>query len=540
MLKDRSLKWILLFSLLIAIATPLLNSFYVAPQFTGMVIATVERDASSLCAHIGREVISDEYWQDWVSKGMMPDFLVTTLTNAATDLGLIKIKFFLADGTTIYSSDISDVGKVNRHEYFHAIVAKGKTYSKLVKHQTASLEGDQYRQDVAETYVPIMREGSFSGAFELYYDVTAEVARIRKLALQVSIIPAVFAALFFLLVLRTLINLQRSIDDRYLAEQDLVEALDAAWQLTETLEEKNHELLTVNREVEAAHSSLQAAQSQMLQKEKMASIGQLAAGVAHEINNPIGFVSSNLRTLNRYLERLSEYFATEKSLLQTTSDSGLQQRLAEEASRLKLRKIRDDLPELIAESLDGAERVRSIVQNLKTFSRVDEAIYKESDLNACLESTINIVWNEIKYKATLERDYADLPMVPCYPQQLNQVFMNLLVNAAHAIEEQGVIKVRTWVDERMAKVSITDNGCGMSPDIQHRIFEPFFTTKEVGKGTGLGMSIAYEIIKKHDGEIALESSIGEGTTITISLPLNTNKLEETENDSTGNCEPQVG
>ncbi len=267
-----------------------------------------------------------------------------------------------------------------------------------------------------------------------------------------------------------------------------------------------------NRELEDTNAELKATQMQMLQKEKMASIGQLAAGVAHEINNPIGFVASNLGTLEKYVRRLVEYI----DLLETGGVPS--EALAEKRQGLKIGYIATDSLQLIAESRDGTDRVRKIVADLKSFSRVDEAEYKVAQINDCLESTLNIVWNELKYKATVHREYGELPPVKCYPQQLNQVFMNLLVNAAHAIEKQGEITVTSWEADGCVHVAVKDSGCGIPPEVQQRIFEPFFTTKDVGAGTGLGLSISYDIVKKHGGEIRVESEPGTGTTFTVRLP----------------------
>ncbi|MBI5639684.1 MAG: GHKL domain-containing protein, partial [Nitrospirae bacterium] len=197
--------------------------------------------------------------------------------------------------------------------------------------------------------------------------------------------------------------------------------------------------------------------------------------------------------------------------------------IAKQRKALKIDFITEDLGNLIRESLDGAERIKKIVQDLKSFSRVDEAEQKMADINAGLESTINIVWNELKYKATVKKEYGDIPLTKCNPGQLNQVFMNLLVNAAHAIESQGDIGIRTWSEEDSIFVSISDTGCGIPAEKINRIFEPFYTTKEVGKGTGLGLSIAYDIVKKHSGEIKVQSEVGKGTTFTINIPVVTGK-----------------
>ena len=273
-----------------------------------------------------------------------------------------------------------------------------------------------------------------------------------------------------------------------------------------------------------AYKELQASQAQVLQSEKMASIGQLAAGVAHEINNPIGFISSNLGTLGKYLERLSGFMTSQTRIIEHAASPEARQELAAFRRELKIDRIVPDIDKLIGESLDGANRVRKIVKDLNTFSRVDKGNSEVADLVECLESAVTIVWNELKYKVTLNRNYGTIPPLNCYPQQLNQVFMNLLVNAGHSIESQGLITITTWSDNKTANVSIADNGCGIDPEHLNRIFEPFFTTKEVGKGTGLGLSISYDIIKKHHGDITVESMVGAGTTFTVRLPLENPEL----------------
>jgi two-component system NtrC family sensor kinase len=254
----------------------------------------------------------------------------------------------------------------------------------------------------------------------------------------------------------------------------------------------------------------------------MASIGQLAAGVAHEINNPIGFVTSNLGTLQKYLGRVAEFLQRQTELFPPAADDDRALRLAEIRRQLKIAPILEDLPALVAESLDGVERVRKIVQNLKSFSRVDQSDYSLADINQCLDDTLNIIWNELKYKCTVKKEYGDLPPTRCYPQQLNQVFMNLLVNAAQAIENKGEIVITTKASETEITIAIADSGSGIPPENLGRIFEPFFTTKEVGKGTGLGLSITYDIVtKKHGGRIEVASEPGQGTTFVVTLPVKT-------------------
>ncbi len=265
--------------------------------------------------------------------------------------------------------------------------------------------------------------------------------------------------------------------------------------------------------------ALRERQAQIIQQEKLASIGQLAAGVAHEINNPIGFIGSNLGTLAKYVGKYDEFIALMDEAVLNGCPSETRDEIAASRRRLKIDYISRDIRQLIDDNIEGTERVKKIVQDLKIFSRGDDSEPVIADINKCLESTINIVWNEIKYVATLRRDYNDIPPIRCNPQQLSQVFLNLLVNASHAIDRQGEITVRTWADERSVNVAVSDTGCGIPPADLKRIFDAFYTTKEVGKGTGLGLSISAEIVKKHNGEIGVTSEVGKGTTFTVRLPV---------------------
>ena len=291
----------------------------------------------------------------------------------------------------------------------------------------------------------------------------------------------------------------RDIDGRKRAEQELQQAL---------------------AEAKALNQRLAEAQSQLLQSEKMASIGQLAAGVAHEMNNPIGFVYSNLGTLDHYLREIFAIIAAYEA-----ADSGPCRdcRQLESARQLKQEKdfdfLRSDIVQLLAESRDGLERVAKIARDLKDFSRAGEAESQWADLHQGLDSTLNIVWNELKYKCTVHKEYGELPLVWCEPSQINQVFMNLLVNAAQAIPKKGDIWLRTGRRGDEVFVAVSDSGCGIAPEYLHRLFEPFFTTKPVGKGTGLGLSLAYSIVQKHQGRLEVESEPGRGSTFTVWLPI---------------------
>jgi two-component system NtrC family sensor kinase len=271
--------------------------------------------------------------------------------------------------------------------------------------------------------------------------------------------------------------------------------------------------------IKQTNSRLAEAQNQLLQSEKMASIGQLAAGVAHEINNPVGFVSSNLGSLRGYIEPVFGLLALLKRMPAETLPAELAAELDRVDAAVDLDFVQEDLPQLLSESEEGLSRVKKIVQDLKDFSRVDHADWQDADLNAGLDSTLNVVMNEVKYKADVRKNYGALPSVRCIAAQLNQVFMNLIVNAAHAIPERGTITLTTRAQGDWVYVEVSDSGTGMSDEVKRRIFEPFFTTKPVGKGTGLGLSLSFSIIQKHGGRIEVDSEPGVGTRFRVWIPV---------------------
>jgi C4-dicarboxylate-specific signal transduction histidine kinase len=337
------------------------------------------------------------------------------------------------------------------------------------------------------------------------YTKISEINQLHRIILLLTTLVFISGAALILLaagIIRYLHDVRHSIAVAVQAQNELKS-------LNETLGDRIGEEVRISREKDNI----------MIQQDKMASIGQLAAGVAHEINNPIGFVSSNLVSLDKYLSRLTEFINLQAEKLAAIAPPGLSGEIEGKRKSLKLDYIMEDAGKLIQESLEGADRVRKIVKDLKTFSRLDEEQFKSSDINECLESTINIVWNEIKYKATLKKELGDIPHIKCYPQQLSQVVMNLLINASHAIENQGEIVLRSWGDTGFIYISVEDNGCGIPEEIRRKIFEPFFTTKEIGKGTGLGLSISFDIIRKHGGDITVDSVVGKGTKFMIRLTL---------------------
>jgi PAS domain S-box-containing protein len=285
------------------------------------------------------------------------------------------------------------------------------------------------------------------------------------------------------------------------------------------IDESRKDIQMALAKLEKAHEELKSSQLKILQQEKMASIGQLAAGVAHELNNPMSFISSNLGTLEKYTNRLIDFIKTQSEAMESVKNPAALSKVDKKRKEVKLDHILQDTKFLLKESLDGSERVKKIVHELNSFSRMDEEEYKKADINECIESAITIVSNELKYKSKLEKNYGKLPLTMCYPRQINQVFVNLLINAVNSIADKGVITINTWHKDGFIWVEVSDTGVGIPRKNLIKIFEPFFTTKEAGKGTGLGLSITYEIVQRHNGEITVKSEVGHGTTFAIRIPV---------------------
>ncbi len=278
-----------------------------------------------------------------------------------------------------------------------------------------------------------------------------------------------------------------------------------------------------NAELARSKAELERLQTQIVHSEKMASLGQLAAGIAHELNNPAGFIYGNMEHLKQCaagLERLQKYY----------DEAPLPTQVADGAAVVKkevgYEHLLADLNSIVADCFNGAARIRDVVQNLRLFSRLDEAEFKKVDLHEGLDSTIRLLSQYYgSGRIILERDYSELPPVDCYAGQLNQVWMNLLVNAAQAVGQEGIVRVTTRKERDAATVTIKDTGRGIAPEHLKKIFDPFFTTKAVGEGTGLGLSITYGIIERHGGFIKVESHLGEGTTFTVTIPFDAGKQQ---------------
>ncbi len=258
---------------------------------------------------------------------------------------------------------------------------------------------------------------------------------------------------------------------------------------------------------------LEQANRQLLQSEKLAAIGQLAAGVAHEINNPIGYVSSNLKTLADYVRDML-------LVLDSVDTAENLDDLRQYKQKIEYDHIRCDIEDLLGESEEGLQRVKQIIKALKDFSYIEEEEFHFADLHGCLDSTLNLINSELKYKVEIRKDYAELPHIECLPSQINQVIMNLLLNAGQAIEQSGIITLRTGQADEWVWLEVEDTGKGIEPHLLNRLYEPFFTTKPIGKGTGLGLSLSYNIVNKHGGRIEVTSTPGVGARFRVWLPVN--------------------
>lgn len=296
------------------------------------------------------------------------------------------------------------------------------------------------------------------------------------------------------------------------------------------LEERAVELFLANRELEESIKTLKTSNLQLLQSEKMASIGQLAAGIAHEVNNPVGFISSNLGTLRDYIEDVRQVIVTQ----QLSIKAGVDCRDAERYVEINAKAMADlnallkkidldflmvDMNDLLDESIDGIDRIKKIVADLLDFSRTNSSDYKNADINALIEKSLSIAMNELKYKTQVKRDFGELPVVYCNDGKLTQVFLNLLLNASHAIEVRGSITIKTRHVGDDVSIVVADTGIGIPRNIIANVFDPFFTTKNVSEGTGLGLHIVRSVIDSHKGTITVDSELGEGTIFTISLPV---------------------
>lgn len=302
-------------------------------------------------------------------------------------------------------------------------------------------------------------------------------------------------------------------EQAYLREKSLREAAE------QQLQDRTKELSDSLAALQNAHSSMKENQNLMVHNEKMASLGVLSAGVAHEINNPVGFIYSNFCSLAEGFRDIHQFILQIDQTIEKSSDiAQVKETWSMGLKQYDIQYLLDDFESLSNETIDGLERVKQIVADLKSFTREDSGSMDPVNINECLRAAINILSNQTKYHAKVEVDYGSVPSVKGYFGKLNQVFTNLIANANQAVDENGVIHIRTWAEGQKVLISVSDNGHGIAEEHMKQLFTPFFTTKPVGEGTGLGLSISHGLVEEHRGEISVKSEVGQGTTFTIALP----------------------
>ncbi len=434
---------------------------------------------------------------------------------------IAKVKIFDLSGRTVFSTDFSQIGENKSQSSGFLAAYSGKTVSK-VEHRDSyeALQGTLQDVHLLSSYIPIRDQGSTGeivGVFEVYTDITSSLFDIEQ--------TQRFVVLGSLLILFALYS-----------------ALFLFVQRADTLLRKQYQHIQQSeglyrqqaRELEDTLTELRKAQSQMIQSEKMSALGQLVAGVAHEINNPINFIHANLTYVQEYAQDLLKIVRAYQ-VCYPKPEAAIQAVTAE----VDLEFIQDDLMKTLTSMQVGSRRIREIVRSLRNFSRLDEADIKPVDIHEGLESTLMILQHRLKSQANrpeiqIIREYGVLPLVECYAGALNQVFMNILTNAIDALEDKmqkqayqamgdrsAQITLRTrLINTQAVQIEIADNGPGMSQAIQNHIFDPFFTTKSVGKGTGMGLSISYQIVtEKHNGKLWCDSKLGDGTRFVIEIPM---------------------
>lgn len=281
-----------------------------------------------------------------------------------------------------------------------------------------------------------------------------------------------------------------------------------------------------NRQLENHITELTQTRAQLIQSEKLASIGQLAAGIAHEINNPLGFIHSNLDVLSGYIEGIGQIMDANQALIAGIEQNNQSSKVKQEIAALQvlhqqldMEYILNDMPDLISEALNGTARVKEIVADLKDYSHMRQQAMEFEDINHLIEQAINISNNETKYRVSIIKNFQQIPKVECWRGKLTQVILNLLLNASQAVGKNGQVIISTDVDQQQVCISMEDNGCGISEEHLSKIFDPFYTTKEIGKGTGLGLHICHSIISSHGGTISVDSQVDKGTRFDIRLPI---------------------
>lgn len=518
--------------------TIILSSLVISANYEALYRQEMDEEALFILSSLEQPILSLLKENDY-------DSLQRLLDNTAAYNFIKTLRIYSEDGLVLASNMSSERGKR----------LEESTIESLRKRQLAEAKEVDFRQHIYKVAIPLNHESqpylflSVNIRYEKkIHDTYAGILLIQDLG---ALILIFLILLFFVykFILRPLSLLSRAVREiiagninhrvelrgndefgRFAAlynsmldeinnKNRLLESYSS--DLKEKVEEKTASLREANQSLESAYRKLQKTQSKLLQADKMATIGSLAAGVAHEINNPISYIKSNMETLKSYKQELECFIDA----------AAAEYDLKPLMEYYRINPIREDLGTLLEETIEGTIHIQEIVKGLKGFSHIGGGKLDYKDINELLDSTLKVLRNEIKNRAEVIKDYGELPQIRCFPQLLNQAFLNIIINAIQALDGAGVLKIRTALKEKIGsaesfiKVEIEDNGRGIPMDSLVKIFDPFFTTKEVGQGTGLGLSIVYDIITQHRGTIDVVSKPGQGTIFTIELPLEPNIIE---------------
>lgn len=477
-------------------------------------------------------LIHNEYKNIYFSEGISGEFekLVYNLiqNNLVLHVGIVDKE----TNRYIWSSDEqlkgnkveldSEWGKYQFKEHF-------KINKKNIGLKTSKFEKDNYILTISFVYdrsilnlVKVLENGNYMLGFTfIIFGVLSASILARQVTKPIeALVVGVWEFSKGNLDYRTTINTDDEIGILGKAFNYMAEKLNELYtSLEQKVKQRTAQLSSKNEELNKAYDELKHAQALLVHNEKMRSLGELVAGVAHELNNPINFIYGNMTHLRDYSENLIEIISKYEEIEISSENSKIKE-INEIKDDIDYEFLKEDILALIQSCIEGAERSKNIVLELKNFSRLDQGVVKEIDVNESIDSTLNILGNKYKNKTTIYREYGEIPKLNCYAGQLNQVFMNILDNAAQAIQDSGDVTIRTKQVGEDIVVEIEDTGSGIDPETLPKIFDPFFTTKEVGSGSGMGLSITYKIVKSHNGNIDVESEIGKGTKFIVTLPLN--------------------
>ena len=446
-----------------------------------------------------------------------------------------KVKVFDLEGRTVFSTDLVQIGADKSESSGFLSAKSGQVISQLGHRDTfKAVQGDLEDRHMLSSYIPIQSgtdDKAIVGVFELYTDVTPLLQRIEQTQQRIVLSSFLVLGALYLILFLFVRGADRLLKQQY---QQVQESEERYRLQSIELEDR---VAARTQKLSETLNQLQATQSQLIHQEKMSGLGQMVAGIAHEINNPVNFIHGNLRHIEAYTHDLINFLNLyEQTYLEPTVE------IEQCREELDIDFIKEDMEKMLSSMNIGTERIREIVLSLRNFSRKDEAEYKAVNIHEGLESTLLILGHRLKGQSTREaisiiRDFDDVPLIECYAGQLNQVFMNILANAIDAIDakssqaspdkEAPRITIRTERRANGVVISIADNGSGMPSDVRERIFEPFFTTKSVGKGTGIGMAISHQLIaEKHQGKLTCFSDPGVGTEFAIEIPISLKLTDE--------------